>query len=83
MEGQFYWALGGLNISPSSEELSQMGLEFPTFFFLGGGGGGGGLLKFVCFQVKFNFSIENIFFKVVKNILIYKVNCNLKVPEWK
>ena len=42
MEGQFYWALGGLNFSPSSEELDQMGLEFPTFFFLGGGGGGGG-----------------------------------------
>ena len=43
MEGQFYWALGGLNFSPSSEELNQMGLEFPTFFFGGGGGGGGGL----------------------------------------
>ena len=42
MEGQFYWALGGLNFSPSSEELNQMGLEFPTFF--GGGGEGEGVV---------------------------------------
>ena len=35
------------------------------FFFLEGGGNGQSLLRFVClFQVKYNFSIKNIFCRV-------------------
>ena len=60
--GQFYRALEDLKFSPTPRGLS------PLFFGRGAVGwvGLGRKKKFVClFQVKFNFSIDNIFFRVV------------------
>ena len=80
---QFYWALplGDLKFLPTSGELSQMGgLKFFIHFFMGGAKRQS-LLNFVyLFQIKFNFSIENIFsesYHDIKNTLICKVNFNL------
>ena len=70
MGKHFYWASEVCNFHLPLGDLSQMeGLKFFTLiiFFLGGRGAGDkgqSLLKLVClFQVKLNFSIENIFFQ--------------------
>ena len=59
---QFYRALGDLKFSPNSKGGGKIS---HTFFFFEGDKGQN-LLKFVClFEVKFNFSIENNYLRVV------------------
>ena len=65
---QFYRALGDLKFSPNSKGGGGGGgVKFSkNFFFFFEGDKGQNLLKFVClFEVKFNFSIENNYLRVV------------------
>ena len=85
MGKQFYCALVDFKFSPNSGGgggvLRNGGLEFSTLFL--------GVKKdkvsqsLFAYQVKFNFSIKNIFSKEycdIKDTLICKVNSNLKLP---